>query len=153
MLRSSDEIYQIVKKVFEQKNVLIQEITSRMMKLTITIYGLIQGAPKKFEIYLQSQKNINGYIINDLFSRSIKLEENIALMNEKNKKLIEENIKIKEENIKIKTDILKLKNDVLQFQVQNKANENHINLLIAGIDKINNFIDSRETNQNSEPES
>ena len=99
--------------MFEQKNVLIQEITSKMIKLTITIYGLVQGGAKKFEMILPSQKDINAYIINDLFSRSIKLEENMALMNEKNKKLIEKNSKIKEENIKIKTDILKLKNDVL----------------------------------------
>ena len=152
IFRSSDEIYQILKKVFEQKNVLIQEVSNKVMKLTITIYGLVQGGAKKFEIYLQSQKDINGYIINDLFSKSIKLEENMAIMNEKNKKLIEENIKIKEENIKLKTDILKLKNDVLQFQAQNKANENHINLILAGIDKINNFIDSRESNQNQEAE-
>ena len=150
--KTSDEIYQIIKKIFEQKNVLIQEITNKMMKLTISIYGLIQGGAKKFEIYLPSQKDINGYIINDLFSRSINMEENLALINEKNKKLIEENIKIKEENTKLKADILKLKNDVLQFQNQNKVNENHINLLIAGIDKINNFIDSRESNQSPEEE-
>ena len=138
LFRSIDEIYQILKNIFEQKNIQILEITNKMMKLIITFHGFGQGSPKKIEIYLPCQKEINGYVINDLFSKYLRLEE--------------ENIKIKEENLKLKSDILKIKNEMAIIQAQNKANENHINLIISGIDKINNFIDSRAINQNIETE-
>ena len=138
LFRSVDEIYQFLKKIFEQKNIQIPEITNKMMKLIISFHGFGQGGPKKIEIYLPCQKEINSYVINDLFSKYIGLEE--------------ENIKIKEENLKLKSDILKIKNEMALIQAQNKANENHINLIIAGIDKINNFIDSRSINQNTETE-
>ena len=138
LFRSIDEIYQILKNIFEQKNIQILEITNKMMKLIITFHGFGQGSPKKIEIYLPCQKEINSYVINDLFSKYLRLEE--------------ENIKIKEENLKLKSDILKIKNEMAIIQAQNKANENHINLIISGIDKINNFIDSRAINQNIETE-
>ena len=138
LFRSVDEIYQYLKNIFEKKNIIIPEISNKMMKLIISFHGFGQGAMKKIEIYLPCQKEINSYVINDIFSKYLRLEE--------------ENIKIKEENSKLKSDILKIKNEMAIIQAQNKANENHINLLISGIDKINNFIDNRTNDQNTEVE-
>ena len=138
LFRSIDDIYQFLKNIFEQKNIIIPEVSNKMMKLIISFHGFGQGGTKKIEIYLPCQKEINSYVINDIFSKYLRLEE--------------ENIKIKEENSKLKSDILKIKNEMAIIQAQNKANENHINLLISGIDKINNFIDTRSNNQNSEVE-
>ena len=135
IFRTIDEIYLLLKKIFEQKCILIQEITNKTMKLVI-ILNVGQGAQKKVELNLQSQKEINSIIMNDLFTKYLKLEENNYILNEKNKKLTEENIKIK--------------NDITNLQTQNKANENHINLLLSKIDKIIEFIDNVSTNQNNE---
>ena len=135
IFRTIDEIYLLLKKIFEQKCILIQEITNKTMKLVI-ILNVGQGAQKKVELNLQSQKEINSIIMNDLFTKYLKLEENNYILNEKNKKLTEENIKIK--------------NDITNLQTQNKANENHINLLLSKIDKIIEFIDNASTNQNNE---
>lgn len=138
LFRSIDEIYQFLKNIFEQKNIIIQEISNKMMKLIIAFHGFGQSGTKKIEIYLPCQKEINSYVINDIFSKYLRLEE--------------ENVKIKEENLKLKSDILKIKNEMALIQAQNKANENHINLILSGIDKINNFIDTRPGNQNTEIE-
>ena len=132
IFRTIDEIYLFLKKIFEQKSIIIQELTSKMMKIVIVL-ATGQGVQKKFEIYLPCQKEINSYIINDLFMKYLKLEENNYNLNEKNKKLIEENIKFK--------------NDITTLQAQNKANETHINLLLSRIDKIIEFIDNREKNE------
>jgi hypothetical protein len=70
-----------------------------------------------------------------------KLEENLNQLNEKNKKLLEENNKMKEDNLAFKQDILKLKSDMNLLQIQNSRYEEHINLLLSGIDKITTFID------------
>ena len=132
IFRTIDEIYLFLKKIFGQKSIIIQELTSKMMKIVIVL-ATGQGVQKKFEIYLPCQKEINSYIINDLFMKYLKLEENNYNLNEKNKKLIEENIKFK--------------NDITNLQAQNKANETHINLLLSRIDKIIEFIDNREKNE------
>ena len=135
IFRSIDEIYIFLKKIFEQKSIIIQEVTSKMMKIVIVL-AMGQGVQKKVELYLPSQKEINSYIINDLFTRYLKLEENSYILNDKNKKLIEENTKFK--------------NDITNLQAQNKANETHINLLLSRIDKIIDFIDKSSINQNNE---
>ena len=140
IFRSNDEIYQLLKNIFEKKNILIQEISNKVMKLIISFFD-----SKKLEIYLPSQKEINSYIINDLFTKFLKLEENMNILNQKNKQLTEE-------NLKYKAEIIKMKNDMIALQTQNKANENHINLILSGIDKINSFIDNRPSNQNIEKE-
>ena len=140
IFRSNDEIYQLLKNIFEKKNILIQEISNKVMKLIISFFD-----SKKLEIYLPSQKEINSYIINDLFTKFLKLEENMNILNQKNKQLTEE-------NLKYKAEIIKMKNDMIALQTQNKTNENHINLILSGIDKINSFIDNRPTNQNIEKE-
>jgi hypothetical protein len=80
------------------------------------------------------------------------MEENMSNINKRNKKLNEENEKIKDENQKLKLEIIKIKSDMALLQNQNKANETHINLILSGIDKINNFIDTRESNQETETE-
>ena len=140
IFRSNDEIYQLLKNIFEKKNILIQEISNKVMKLIISFFD-----SKKLEIYLPSQKEINSYIINDLFTKFLKLEENMNILNQKNKQLTEE-------NLKYKAEIIKMKNDMIALQTQNKTNENHINLILSGIDKINSFIDNRPSNQNIEKE-
>ena len=132
IFRTIDEIYLFLKKIFEQKSIIIQELTSKMMKIVIVL-AIAQGGQKKVELYLPCQKEINSYIINDLFMKYLKLEENNYNLNEKNKKLIEENIKFK--------------NDITTLQAQNKANETHINLLLSRIDKIIEFIDNRDKNE------
>ena len=132
IFRTIDEIYLFLKKIFEQKSIIIQELTSKMMKIVIVL-AIAQGGQKKVELYLPCQKEINSYIINDLFMKYLKLEENNYNLNEKNKKLIEENIKFK--------------NDITTLQAQNKTNETHINLLLSRIDKIIEFIDNRDKNE------
>lgn len=147
IFRSNDDIYQLLKNIFEKKNVLIQEITNKVMKLIISLYD-----SKKIEIYLPSQKDINGYVINDLFTKILKLDDSLNILIEKNRQLNEENLKIKEENLRFKTDMVKIKNDLNTFQIQNKTNENHINLLLTGIDKVINLIDNKPNNSNIENE-
>lgn len=134
--KSIDELYYFLKSVFDQKKVAIQEVSNRMMKLILNIFN------KKVEIFLSSKKEINGYIINDLFNKYLRLEENLSNLNQLNKKIIEENSRIKEENLKFQQDFLNMKNDIQYLSVQNKKNENHINLILSGIDKINDFIDN-----------
>ena len=146
MFRTIDEIYQYLKNIFEKKNVIIQDITSKMMKLIVSFYDMNLHSVNKIEIYLKSQKDINGYVLNDLFYKFIKLEENVNNLNEKNKNLIEENLKMKEDNFKIKNELVKIKADLVTMQVQNKKNEIHVNLLMEGIDKINNMIDNISPN-------
>jgi hypothetical protein len=146
MFRTIDEIYQYLKNIFEKKNVIIQDITSKMMKLIVSFYDMNQHSVNKIDIYLKSQKDINGYVLNDLFTKFIKMEENMNNLNEKNKILVEENLKMKEDNYKIKNELVKIKTDLVSMQVQNKKNEIHVNLLMEGIDKINNMIDNIATN-------
>lgn len=152
MFRSIDEIYQFIKNIFEKKNVIVQDVSSKMMKLIISFYDVSIRGVNQAEIYLSSQKDINGYVLNDLFSKFIKLEENVNILNEKNKKLFEENIKIKDENLKFRNDMAKIKNELANMQTVNKSNETHINLILEGIDRINNFIDNRPMNTNEEEE-
>ena len=141
LFKSVDELYLFIKNIFEKKNVIIQDMNNRIMKLILGAYDMINGGMKQIEVYLYSQNNINDFILNDLFLKYIKLEENINKLNEKNKILLDENMKIKEDNLKFKSDILKLKNDMNLLQIQNNRYENHINLLLSGIDKITTFID------------
>ena len=141
LFKSVDELYLFIKNIFEKKNVIIQDMNNRIMKLILGVYDMINGGMKQIEVYLYSQNNINDFILNDLFLKYIKLEENINKLNEKNKILLDENIKIKEDNLKFKSDILKLKSDMNLLQIQNSRYENHINLLLSGIDKITTFID------------
>ena len=141
LFKSVDELYLFIKNIFEKKKVIIQDMNNRIMKLILGAYDMIKGGMKQIEVYLYSQNNINDFILNDLFLKYIKLEENINKLNEKNKILLDENIKIKEDNLKFKSDILKLKNDMNLLQIQNNRYENHINLLLSGIDKITTFID------------
>jgi len=141
LFKSVDELYLFIKNIFEKKNVIIQDMNNRIMKLILGAYDMINGGMKQIEVYLYSQNNINDFILNDLFLKYIKLEENINKLNEKNKILLDENVKIKEDNLKFKSDILKLKSDMNLLQIQNSRYENHINLLLSGIDKITTFID------------
>ena len=141
LFKSVDELYLFIKNIFEKKNVIIQDMNNRIMKLILGAYDMINGGMKQIEVYLYSQNNINDFILNDLFLKYIKLEENINKLNEKNKILLDENIKMKEDNLKFKSDILKLKSDMNLLQIQNSRYENHINLLLSGIDKITTFID------------
>ena len=136
IFKSMDEIYFFLKNIFEKKNVVIQDINNRMVKLLLGVFDM-----KQIELILYSQNNINDYIFNDLFMKYMKLEENYNVLNEKNKKLVDENIKMKEDNLNFKQDILKLKTDMNLLQIQNSRYEKHINLLLSGIDKITTFID------------
>ena len=141
IFKSMDEIYFFLKNIFEKKNVVIQEINNRMVKLLLGVFDMMKRGMKQIELILYSQNNINDFIFNDLFMKYMKLEENFNTLNEKNKKLVEENIKMKEDNLNFKQDILKLKTDMNLLQIQNSRYENHINLLLSGIDKITTFID------------
>ena len=141
LFKSVEELYLYIKNIFEKKNVIIQDINNHIMKLLLATYDIMKGGMKQIEIYLYSQNNINDFFLNDLYLKYIKLEENMNKLNEKNKILLDENMKIKEDNLKFKSDILKLKSDMNLLQIQNSRYENHINLLLSGIDKITTFID------------
>ena len=141
LFKSIDEVYLFIKNIFEKKSVVIQEINNRMMKLILATYDMMKGGVRQIELYLYTQNNINDFIFNDLFMKYVRLEENFNNLNEKTKKLIEENNKIKEDNATYKSDITKLKSDMNLLQIQNSRYENHINLLLSGIDKITTFID------------
>ena len=141
IFKSMDEIYFFLKNIFEKKNVVIQDINNRMVKLLLGVFDMMKRGMKQIELILYSQNNINDYIFNDLFMKYMKLEENYNTLNEKNKKLADENIKMKEDNLNFKQDILKLKTDMNLLQIQNSRYEKHINLLLSGIDKITTFID------------
>ena len=141
IFKSMDEIYFFLKNIFEKKNVVIQDINNRMVKLLLGVFDMMKRGMKQIELILYSQNNINDYIFNDLFMKYMKLEENYNALNEKNKKLVDENIKMKEDNLNFKQDILKLKTDINLLQIQNSRYEKHINLLLSGIDKITTFID------------
>ena len=146
LFKSIDEIYLFLKNIFEKKNVAIQDINNRVLKLILATYDMVKGGVKHIELFLYTQNNVSDFIFNDLFMKYVKLEENLNQLNEKNKKLLEENNKMKEDNLTFKQDILKLKSDMnlLQMnllQIQNSRYEEHINLLLSGIDKITTFID------------
>ena len=141
LFKSIDEVYLYIKNIFDKNNVIIQDISNRMMKLILSAYDMVKGGVKQIELNLFTQNNINDFVFNDLFLKYLKLEENMNILNEKNKKLVDENIKMKEDNLKFKSDILKLKSDMNIIQIQNSRYENHINLLLSGIDKITTFID------------
>ena len=139
LFKSIDEIYLFLKNIFEQKNVAIKDINNRVLKLILATN--VQGGIKHIELLLYTQNNINDFIFNDLFMKYVRVEENLKQLVEKNNKLLEENNKIKEDNMSFKQDILKLKSDMNLLQIQNTRYENHINLLLSGIDKITTFID------------
>ena len=141
--KSVDEIYKFLKGIFEENNVIIQEISSQMMKL------ILNTSNKKIEILLNNKKEINGYILNDLFNKYLRLEESITKLDKMNKKLIEENKKMKEENSKYKKEFINMKNDLNRLVTQNLKNENNINILQSGINKINGLIDSSNKNINN----
>ena len=46
IFRTIDEIYLFLKKIFEQKSIIIQELTSKMMKIVIVL-AIAQGGQKK----------------------------------------------------------------------------------------------------------
>ena len=119
----------------------IQDINNRVLKLILATYDMVKGGVKHIELFLYTQNNVSDFIFNDLFMKYVKLEENLNQLNEKNKKLLEENNKMKEDNLTFKQDILKLKSDMNLLQIQNSRYEEHINLLLSGIDKITTFID------------
>ena len=139
LFKSIDEIYLFLKNIFEQKNVAIKDINNRVLKLILATN--VQGGIKHIELLLYTQNNVNDFIFNDLFMKYVRVEENLKQLVEKNNKLLEENNKIKEDNMSFKQDILKLKSDMNLLQIQNTRYENHINLLLSGIDKITTFID------------
>ena len=139
LFKSIDEIYLFLKNIFEQKNVAIKDINNRALKLILATN--VQGGIKHIELLLYTQNNVNDFIFNDLFMKYVRVEENLKQLVEKNNKLLEENNKIKEDNLSFKQDILKLKSDMNLLQIQNTRYENHINLLLSGIDKITTFID------------
>ena len=141
LFKSVDEVYLFIKNIFEKKNVIIQDITNRMLKIVLGAYDMAKGGVKQIELNLFIRNNIDDFVFNDLYLKYLKLEENMNMINEKNKKLLDENLKLKEDNLKFKADILKLKSDMNLIQIQNSRYENHINLLISGIDKITTFID------------
>ena len=136
LFKSVDEVYLFIKNIFEKKNVIIQDITNRMLKIVLGAYDMAKGGEKQIELNLFIQNNINDFIFNDLYLKYLKLEENMNMINEKNKKLLDENLKLKEDNLKFKADILKLKSDMNLIQIQNSRYENHINLLISIEQKI-----------------
>jgi hypothetical protein len=119
--------------------VAIKDINNRVLKLILATN--VQGGIKHIELLLYTQNNVNDFIFNDLFMKYVRVEENLKQLVEKNNKLLEENNKIKEDNISFKQDIVKLKSDMNLLQIQNTRYENHINLLLSGIDKITTFID------------
>jgi hypothetical protein len=139
LFKSIDEIFLFLKNIFEQKNVAIKDINNRALKLILATN--VQGGIKHIELLLYTQNNVNDFIFNDLFMKYVRVEENLKQLVEKNNKLLEENNKIKEDNISFKQDIVKLKSDMNLLQIQNTRYENHINLLLSGIDKITTFID------------
>ena len=139
LFKSIDEIFLFLKNIFEQKNVAIKDINNRVLKLILATN--VQGGIKHIELLLYTQNNVNDFIFNDLFMKCVRVEENLKQLVEKNNKLLEENNKIKEDNISFKQDIVKLKSDMNLLQIQNTRYENHINLLLSGIDKITTFID------------
>ena len=155
LFKSIDELYLFIKNIFEKKNAIAQDVNNRMIKLILATYDMVKGGVKQIELYLYTQNNINDFILNDLYFKYLKLEENFNALNEKNKLLIDENLKMKDDNLKFKSDILKLKSDMNLLQIQNSRYENHINLLLSGIDKITTFIDESSikadeyNNQNS----
>ena len=160
MYRSIDEVYQFLKNIFSNNKVKVQDISNKMMTITISFYDVTISGVNEVMLYIPSLNGINGIILNDLFTKVAILNENLNMFYERNNKLNEENIKIKEDNYKIReenakikeeniqfrNDMMKLKNDIVVLQEQNKKTEKHINLLIEGIDKINYFIDNRPTN-------
>ena len=141
---SVDEVYKFLKNIFDENNIFIQEVSSQNMKL------ILNTSKKKIEIVLSNKKEINSYILNDLFNKYLRLEESITKLDKMNKKLIEENKRIKEENSKYKKEFTNMKNDMNRLVTQNLKNENNINILQTGIDKINRIIDSSNKNTNNE---
>ena len=132
-VKSIDELFNMLIGIFEQNNVFMEEITDKMIKLNLSIFDIIKGNKKTIQICLMAQNENNGYIINDLFNKYLKVAKS-------NQNIIKENKEIKDENAKLKSDILKIKNDLMNMQIQNQNNENKISQLMNSIEYIKNSL-------------
>ena len=132
-VKSNDALFNMLIGIFEQNNVFMEEITDKMIKLNLSIFDIIKGNKKTIQICLMAQNENNGYIVNDLFNKYLKVAKS-------NQNIIKENKEIKDENAKLKSDILKIKNDLMNMQIQNQNNENKISQLMNSIEYIKNSL-------------
>lgn len=141
-MNSNDELFNMLTGIFEQNNAFIEEISDKMIKLNLSIFDIIKGNKKAIQICLMTQNENNGYIINELFNKYLKVEQI-------NQNIIKENKEIKEENNKLKSDILTIKNELKNLQIQNQNNENKISQLMNSIECIKNSINNNKNNDNN----
>ena len=132
-VKSNDELFNMLIGIFKQNNVFMEEISDKMIKLNLSIFDIIKGNKKTIQLCLMAQNENNGYIVNDLFNKYLKLEK-------VNQNIMKENKEIKDENEKLKSDILKIKNDLMNMQIQNQNNENKISQLMNSIEYIKNSL-------------
>ena len=152
---SVEELYEFIKNIFEQNKVIIKEVTKEMMKLIIFIYDTSKMKEKEIEINLLSQL-INEDYIAKLLDKYSKLEKDLYLIKDTNRKIMEKNENIekenkilKEENIKINKDIIILKdqinnifeniNEIKNQMINNSQIKNNNNIISNNNQIINNL--------------
>ena len=127
---SVEELYEFIKNIFEQNKVIIKEVTKEMMKLIIIIYDALKMKEKEIEINLLSQL-INKDYIAKLIDKYSKLEKDLYLIKDINKKIIEKNENIEKENKILKEENIKINKEIIILKDQ-------INILFENINEIKN---------------
>ena len=127
---SVEELYEFIKNIFEQNKVIIKEITKEMMKLMITIYDGLKMKEKEIEVNLLSHL-INEDYIAKLIDKYSKLEKDLYIIKDANRKIIEKNENIEKENKILKKENIKINKDIIILKDQ-------VNIIFENINEIKN---------------
>ena len=123
---SIEELYEFIKNIFEQNKVIIKEVTKEKMKLMIIIYDALKMKEKEIEINLLSQL-INEDYISKLIDKYSKLEKDLFIIKDMNRKIMEKNENIEKENKILKEENIKLNKDITILKDQIKIIFENIN--------------------------
>ena len=156
--KSINELYVYIIKIFDKKNVEIKYDEKKDILLE-----LLQLNGQKIRLSMRySQKNI-GYIINYLWCKNIKLENDLNLIQEENKNLKndcinikqkfkslqDENNEIKKYNQQLMKEIDLIKKDNKQIKEENNKIKEKNNNILEEIKSIENKIKSYNSNNNN----
>ena len=139
---STEELYEFIKNIFEQKKAIIKEVTKEKMILIIIIYDALKMKEKEIEINLICQIYTEDDI-SRLIDRCFELEKEIKIIKDNNKEIIKKYEKIEEENKKLKEENIQINNDISILK-------DKISIIFGSLDKINNqMMNNNQINKNN----
>ena len=120
LFKTIDELYLYIKNIFEKKNVIIQDINNRVMKLILGAYDIMKGGMKQIEIYL---------LVNRKKQVETKNKDQMAFVNAEDEfgsievilfpKIFEKNVNIDKGNIIKVTGMVERRNSDYQLIANN----------------------------------